>query len=208
MKIYWWLSIASMIYAGEAAAQIAPGHSGISTSTPINNARPYRELQTFGACLARTRRRAALALIATEPDSPEETKALRGLVYGEHSTCLLSGTEMSMPNVFARGAVAEGLLRTAGGVPETYRLPSPSPTEVRDLHGAARCYTSSHRTEVEKLLQTSPGTREEVTAVAALWEGLKTCMPNLKVRLNAPWIRFLLAEALLRLGPSTTSSER
>jgi hypothetical protein len=31
-------------------------------------------------------------------------------------------------------------------------------------------------------------------------------MPGFTVRLNAPWIRFLLAEALLRTGPTTTAA--
>jgi hypothetical protein len=144
-------------------------------------------------------------LIATVPGSPEEDKAFRRKVYGERETCLPGGTTMSMPTIFARGAIAEGLLRS-DGVPDNYRLPSPAPAQVRDLHGAARCYTASHRSDVEKLLQTHPGSREEVAAVAGLWEDFRKCMPNFKVRLNAPWIRFLLAEAQLRLGPNTTTS--
>ena len=207
MKIHWWAAIASLLCVGEAAAQPAPGRSGHSTAAPLTNVRPYRELQAFGGCLARTQRRNALAVIATVPDSPEETKVLREFVYREHSTCMFGGTQMSMPNVFARGAVAEGLLRS-GGVPENYRLPSPSLGEVRDLHGAARCYTSNHRAEVEKLLQTDPASREEVAAVTALWKDVLACMPGFKGRLNAPWIRYLLAEALLRLGPVTSSAGR
>jgi hypothetical protein len=145
--------------------------------------------------------------MATTPDSPEEKKILKKWVYGERETCLFGGSEMVMPGLFARGAIAEGLLR-AEGVPATHRLPSPSAAEVRDLHGAARCYTSSHRAEVQKLMQFHPGSREEMTAIAALWPGFKACMPNFTVRLNAPWIRFLLAEALLRLEPNTTASGR
>ncbi|HZG08520.1 MAG TPA: hypothetical protein VEZ70_06025 [Allosphingosinicella sp.] len=157
--------------------------------------------------MARTQRKAALALIATAPDSREEEKILRKLVWGEQTTCMSGGTQMQMPNLFARGVIAEGLLRSEG-VPEELRLPSPSPAQVRDLHGAARCYTSSHRPDVERLLQTRAGSAEEVKAVAALWDEFRTCMPNFKVRLNAPWIRYLLAEALLRAGPSTTASGR
>jgi hypothetical protein len=125
------------------------------------------------------------------------------MVYGEHGACLPGGTRMSMPIVFARGAIAEGLLRS-DGVPDEYRLPSPAPSETRDLHGVARCYTAEHRTEVEKLLQVAPGTPQEVKAVAGLWEDFRKCMPGFNVRLNAPWIRFLLAEALLRLRANTS----
>jgi hypothetical protein len=198
MNIHRLLPLAIMLCAGPAAAQTAPSTSGMSTSTPMSNAKPFRELQAFGGCMARTQKRAALALIATEPGSREEQKMLQRLVYGEQTICLSGGTEMLLPGVFARGAVAEGLVR-AGGVPEGYALPVPAPSEVRDLHGAARCYTASHRGEVEKLLETGPASREEVAAVRGIWNDFKACMPNLQVRLNAPWIRFLLAEALLRV---------
>jgi hypothetical protein len=77
---------------------------------------------------------------------------------------------------------------------------------VRDLHGVARCYTSGHRNEVEALMKIHPGSQEEVKAVAALWEDFRKCMPKFQVRLNAPWIRFLLAEALLRIEPNTVAS--
>jgi hypothetical protein len=204
MKNFGWAIIAAMFCATGASAQ---GRSGMSTSSPLTNVRPYVELQGFGECLARTQRKQALALIATAPDSADEDKLLKKYVYGEHSTCMFGGTEMAMPNLFARGVIAEGLLKNEG-VPEAYRLTSPLPAEVRDLHGVARCYTSGHRGEVAQLLKTQPGSREEVQAVAALWEGFRTCMPNFKVRLNAPWIRFLLAQALLRLPPEAAAEVR
>jgi hypothetical protein len=174
----------------------------MSTSAPLTNMQPYRELRAFGACFARTHRRHALTLIATVPGSVEEGKAFRQLVYGERGTCLLEGTTMAMPTVFARGAIAEGLLK-GEGVPEDYRLPAPTSAGAGDLHGAARCYTAKHRTKVETLLQTHPGSPREVAAVAALWNDFRACMPGFRGRLNAPWIRYLLAEALLRLGPNT-----
>jgi hypothetical protein len=205
MKTFWLASIAIALCGGEAAAQIGTGRSGMSTSTPLSNVRPYKELQAFGDCLARKARKSALAIVATAPGSREEDKVLRKFVYGEHETCLFGGTQMQMPSIFARGAIAEGLLR-AEGVPAEYRLPAPTPSAVRDLHGAARCYASGHRGEVQKLLQTHPGTPEEVQAVAAIWNEFRKCMPDFKVRLNAPWIRYLLAEALLRVEPNKTAS--
>ena len=50
--------------------------------------------------------------------------------------------------------------------------------------------------------------RPEMERRIAFWSGFRTCMPGFTVRLNAPWIRFLLAEALLRLGPNMTASGR
>ena len=197
--------ILAIALAAPAFAQLAPGRSGTSTSAPLTNVQPFKELRFLGSCIARSERKIALALIATVPGSPEEERAFDRLFYGERSTCMFGGTQMTMPIIFARGAVAEGLLQSEG-VPDTYRLTSPAPAEVSDLHGAARCYTAGHQTAVEALLRTQPGSPEEVKAVAALWNDFRTCMPGFKVRLNAPWIRFLLAEALLRLGPNTTAS--
>lgn len=190
---------------GAGQAQVAPTHSGHSTSSPLTNVKPFRELRAFGSCYARTQRKAALSLIATVPDSAEEEKTFRRMVYGEDAHCLPGGTTMRMPILFARGAIAEGLLLN-GGVPDSHRLSAPAPAEARDLHAVARCYTSGHRTEVEVLLKTHPGTREEVKAVAALWNDFRACMRGFNVRLNAPWIRFLLAEAMLRLPPPAPAS--
>jgi hypothetical protein len=191
-----------LLCAGQASAQ---GRSGI-TDTPLTNVKPMQELQAFGTCVARNRRQAALAVVGTVPGSPEEAKALKKWVYGDQDICLLGGTNMSMPSLFARGTIAEGLLR-AGGVPESFRLPAVAVGEARDLHGVARCYTANHRAEVQKLIQIRPGGPEELTAIAALWPDFRTCMPKFNVRLNAPWIRFLLAEALLRLEPNTSMKQ-
>jgi len=198
MKNIWWMAVAALLCAGEAGAQ---GRSMIG-DVPLTNVKPYRELQDFGLCVAKNQRQASLAVIAAVPGSPEEAKVFKKRIYGEQ-TCLFGGTSMSMPGMFARGAIAEGLLRT-GGIPDSLRLAGVARGEARELHGVARCYTASHRAEVEKLMLIHPGSAEEVKAIAGLWQDFRTCMPNFNVRLNAPWIRFLLAEALLRLPPNTT----
>ncbi|HST35192.1 MAG TPA: hypothetical protein VLK25_00985 [Allosphingosinicella sp.] len=187
--------------AGQANAQLAPGRSGMSTTDRLDNVQAYRDLRAFGVCYARTQRTDALALIGTTPDSREEMDTIRRRVSGERSTCLFGGTNMRMSNVYMRGTIAEGLLRS-GGVPETYRLPAPSPGAARTLHEAARCYTKGHGVTVQALLETQPGSREETAAVGALWNDFRPCIAGFRVRLNAPWIRYLLAEALLRLDPS------
>ncbi|HZF44595.1 MAG TPA: hypothetical protein VEZ48_14420 [Sphingomonadaceae bacterium] len=200
MRKFWCAAIALTLCTPEASAQT----SGHSTAAPLGNVKPFRELRAFGACYAKSHRKAALLLLATVPDTADEVKAFHRMVYGEDvagTICLSGGTRMRMPTLFARGAIAEGLL-LAGGVPDTHRLSAPGPGQVRDLHGAARCYAAGHRGEVEALLKINPGSPEEVKAVAGLWNDFRTCMPGFNVRLNAPWIRFLLAEALLRLPPA------
>ena len=52
------------------------------------------------------------------------------------------------------------------------------------------------------MLATRAGSAEELAATTALWNDFRTCLPrHFNVRLNAPWIRYLLAEAILRLAP-------
>jgi hypothetical protein len=199
------LVLVGLVIAAPASAQIAGGRSGMSTSAPLSNVSAYQELRSFGVCFAQSQRKTALSIIATQPGSTEERNVLRKLVYGEHTSCMFGGTKMSMPDIFARGAIAEGLL-ASDDVPDAYRLTAPLAGEAKDLHGVARCYTNGHRGEVRSLLATKPGSPEEVKAVAALWNDFRTCMPNFNVRLNAPWIRFLLAEALLRLPPEASRS--
>lgn len=182
------------------------GRSGISTSAPLTNGSAFDELQKLGRCFAKSERKNALAVMATTPGSKEENELFKRVLYGERSTCMFGGTTLKMSTIYARGAIAEGLLRS-DGVPQEYVLPAPTPADARDLHGVARCYASGHKAEVQALLQTKAGSKQETAAVAAIWEDFRTCMPGFNVRLNAPWIRFLLAEALLRLAPDTKLSE-
>lgn len=200
MRIFPWAALIALSLAGGASAQIAPGRSGMSSSDRLTNVQAFRDLRAFGVCYVRTQRRDALVLIATTPGSREEDEAFRRRAYGERTTCLFGGTNMTLPTIYMRGAIAEGLLRS-GGVPDNLRLIAPAASEVRNLHDVARCYASGHRAEVQALLETNPGSPEEAAAVAALWNDFRACMPGFRVRLNAPWIRYLLAEAILRLSP-------
>jgi hypothetical protein len=203
-----YLALTALIIGGfssAASAQLGSGHSGHSTAVNKTNVKAFLELQAFGRCFAKTYRSNALAVIATVPGTAEEAKAFDRLVYGDDVGCLFGGTQMVMPIVFARGAIAEGLLM-GGGVPEGYRLASPAAAQVRNLHEGARCYAAGHRTQVQALLATPLGSLEENKAAAAIWPEFRTCIPGQSVRLNAPWIRFLMAEALLRIPPATTAS--
>lgn len=201
MKIVQCAVLAALAVSGAGSAQVEGGRSGMSSSDRLTNVNAFDDLRNFGICFARTQRRDALTVLATAPDSPEERRSFDRLVFGERSTCLFGGTRMSISIVYMRGAIAEGLLRS-GGVPDTHRLSAPAVVEVRNLHDVGRCYASGHRAQVQALLETGVGSAEETAAVAALWENFRQCMPGFRVRLNAPWIRYLLAEALLRLAPA------
>jgi hypothetical protein len=148
-----------------------------------------------------------LAFIATAPGSRDEARAFDRLIGGERFTCMAGGTETSASLVYYRGVVAEGLLGAGQGVPSNLVLAIPTVAEVSDLGGVARCYAAGHSAEIQALLETNVGSGEETAAVAALWDDFRACMPaNFRVRLNAPWIRFLLAEAALRLSRTTSAS--
>lgn len=200
-----WLVLAAVLVSGVAQAQRAGGRSGMSTGDALTNVRAFEELRAFGRCVADGERQNALAIIATVPGSTEERDALSKYVYRERSTCLFGGTTMRMPTQFARGTIAEGLL-SKGGVPDSYHLPAPAVGEAKDLHGVARCYTTGHRDEVKSVLATKPGSREETKVLLGLWDEFRKCMPDANIRLNAPWIRYLLAEAVLRLPPAAPAA--
>jgi hypothetical protein len=186
-------------------AQAQGGRSGMSTADPLRNVNAFRELSAFGACFARSSRSAALDFIATEPNSRQESEIYNRYIGGERYNCHGGGSGWTQASlVYWRGVIAEGLLRS-GGVPASHVLPAPALADVRDLDDVARCYAAGHAPQIRELLATPLGSQEEVAAVAALWNDFRACMPaRFNVRLNAPWIRFLLAEAMLRLAPDVT----
>ena len=166
----------------------------------LDNVRAFHDLSLFGRCYVSNHRNEALSLIATAPGTREEDQVFRRLIRGDQY-CLFPGTTVTLSAIYFRGVIAEALLRSAAGVPASYRLPAPSLAEVRNLGDVARCYASGHRVQVQDLLTIEPGTPEEVAAVQSLWNDFRTCLPpDAGIRLNATWIRFLLAEALLRLA--------
>lgn len=201
MRILHWTFLAALLLPGAAAAQTPAGRSGSSTNDSLSNMNAYRELRMFGICVARSQRADALAVIAAAHGSPEETDLIRRRILGERETCMGAGDRTTMSTTFARGALVEGLL-LSGGVPAELLLPAPAPNEVRDLAGAGRCYAVGHRAEIRALLATQIGSPQERAAAAALWNDFRPCLARFNVRLNPVWIRYILAEGLLRLAPA------
>jgi hypothetical protein len=202
MRTLRWTVLAALALAGTAAAQTPSGRSGTSTGDTVGNMNAYRELRLFGICIVRTQRSSALAIIAAAQGSPEERRAMQGTVFGELDTnCMGGGDRTVMSPVLARGTIAEGLL-LSGGVPQNMLLPAPAPNEVRDLGGAGRCYAVGHQAEIRALLATPIGSPQERAAAAALWPDFRPCLARYNLRLNPVWIRYILAEGLLRLAPA------
>jgi len=203
MKFLHWTVLAALFLSGAASAQTPSGRSGSSSGDTYSNMNAYRELRLFGICIVRTQRSAALAIIAAAQGSPAEDRAMQGTVFGELDTnCGGAGDHTIMSPILARGAIAEGLL-LSGGVPQTMLLPAPAPSEVRDLGGAGRCYAVGHQAEVRALLATQIGSPQERAAAAALWADFRPCLARYNLRLSPVWIRYILAEGLLRLAPAT-----
>ena len=189
--------------AGGALAQHTTGRSGMSTAAEAPNVRAFTELNVFGRCFVRSNRSGSLSLIAAAPGSPEEAALFERLIFRGEEPCLSYGTRMQSSLIYWRGAIAEALVETRAEVPAELRQQAPAVAEVRDLGGVARCYAAGHRAEVLALLETQAGGSQELAAVTALWSEFRQCLPpSFNVRLNAQWIRYLLAEALLRLPPA------
>ena len=185
-----------------ASAQLAPGLSGKSTTYYAGREESLRDLTFFGRCYAKKNRDDALALIATRPSSAEEARVYAKLFGRDNLLCLAPGTSLRAPLAYVRGAIAEGLFLAEGRVPPSHALPVPAPAQVRNLSDAARCYAAGHKEQVQTVLATRVGSREENEAVSALLSDFAACLPaGVKVNFDATVIRFRLAEALLRLQP-------
>lgn len=184
---------------GQAVAQIAPTMSGTSSLITTQNTQAFLDLADFGRCFVRSSPTGAIALIGMAPGSEEENQFFRRMVSRELG-CMAEGTTFNVSDAYIRGVIAEAMLTRGVSLPSSLVLPAPTVGEVRGLHDVARCYASGHRSQVQALLATHLGSAEESAAVSALWNDFRACLPpNARVRLNAPWIRFLLAEAMLRL---------
>ena len=187
--------------APQATGQVATG----SSETALGNVRAFRDLSRFGRCYVNNYRDTALSLIATTPGTPEEDRVFRRMIRG-NQLCLHPGTNVTVSVIYFRGVVAEGLLHADTPLPASYRLPAPTVSAVRSLADVALCYVNGHQVQVQGLLATEAGSPEEVAAVQSLWNDFRTCLPpEARIRLNAPWIRFLLAEALLRFDPAAAA---
>ena len=190
-----------------ASAQLATGRSGQSSTYYAGREEALRDLTYFGRCYAKKNRDEALSLIATRPSSVEEAKVYAGLFRRDNLLCLSPGTTMSAPLSYVRGAIAEGLFLAEGTVPPSHALPAPTASEVRNLSDAARCYAAGHKDQVQALLGTRVGSREEYDAVSALMSDFAACLPaGVEANFDATVIRFRLAEALLRLRPGGASA--
>jgi hypothetical protein len=204
------LGAAALACAGAASAQLAPGRSGSSTTKYLSSEESMVALVVFGRCYAKQQPEKAMRLIATEPTSRAEAQTYIELFRKSDEACLGDVSSMSIDLPLVRGAIAEGLYRSNVALPPALMQTAPAPAEVRNLAGAARCYTAAHRQEVRALLaETKAGSRKEFDAVSRLMPDFYKCVPGgAKFNFSATVIRFRLAEALLRTSISAAAEAK
>jgi hypothetical protein len=203
------IALAAACCASKAAAQIAPGYSGSSTTAYMDGDEYWRTLRSFGVCFAKESQAKALALLATEPDSKAEREVYKQAIGGKGNQPCLSSTSMHVRLGLTRGAIAEGLYKRGVAVPpELIQQAPPAGAVPPTLSGAVRCYVAAHRAKAEALLSgTLSGSKKEFAALQAMAPDFYACLPAKaqKMRFNPTQIRFRLAEALLRMPAAATA---
>jgi hypothetical protein len=177
----------------------ATGRSGMSTADALGNVNAFTDLSHFGRCMASTNRQGAFTVLATAPGSREEGAAIDPVLH-RGLNCLHGGTSTTASTVYLRGVIAEGLLTDRTPLPANLVQTPIAADAVRNTGDIGRCFVGSHRAEGTALLATRLGSAEEMAAVRGLWTNFNACIPRrFSIRLNAQWIRFIIAEALLRV---------
>jgi hypothetical protein len=191
-----------------AAAQIAPGYSGSSSTSYMDMHEYWRTLRSFGACFAKEQEAEAYELLATPNDTMQEAATFRRIVHGKGNHPCLTDTVMTVPSVLMRGTVAEALYKSGKSPPSNVVVVPPAPgVPARSLAGATRCLAVARRSDVHALVtQTSPGSRKERVALVKLDGTFRRCLPAaIRRRLfNPTEIRYRLAEALFRMPLEAT----
>lgn len=207
------MGAAALLTVDAAIAQIGRGYSGRSDGEIeyVDNEEAMRILSAFGNCYAQHSTTRALELIGTDPGTHEEAETYRRLFRSGSQNCLGDATELTMPVAFVRGAIAEGLLERNIALPATLVRAAPAPgVEVRRLSEAARCYAVGHGAEILAMLATPASGQRQMAALRPMVDGFFNCLPASarNRRLDATPLRYLLAEALLRLPASAPAGTR
>jgi hypothetical protein len=187
-----------------AAAQIAPGQSGISTEQSYSGRTALDDLDAFGECFASHQTNDATRLVSTPPGSADEARVYKAL-FSKEQGCLGDLNWLSVPWQYVRGAVGEGFYARAVAVPAELALPRDLPPEkVQSVMDAATCYAGRHPDDARALVdKTKPSTKEEMAAFDAHWPDFEACLPpNMPAnyKFDTVLLRYRIAEALWRQG--------
>jgi hypothetical protein len=202
-------------YGGSSTSSPPPDvptpRSSSHAQTPAAPSTPA-EVWRAAACLAGQNAAPGNALLATVPRStPEHDQVvamLRGAPRCTHTTAPVITGVMTM-----RAAVAEGLYESQFATPVAARSPALGatplirPTEgdaaflaaIGTMSGLVDCATPRQPGQVRAILATDPGTPAESTAVMALTDTYRACVPaGTQLSIDPKLMRFLFAEALYR----------
>ncbi len=149
-------------------------------------------LREWANCIVRIHRPRALALLATQLNSPEQTEIIDRLTGGRFTrrTVCARFRSMRVENLVLRGAIAESLRRwerergrSAGPLPSELP-PVPQSAGVQaQLAQMGRCVMERDPDGVERVMATRPGTSSSVQSLSQLSGPIAACLPaGLRVR--------------------------
>jgi hypothetical protein len=198
------VALTSLAVPSIASAQIAGGHSGVSTIHSFTGRSAYDDLEAFGTCFASKQTKDALRLVSTEAASAAEVQVYKQL-FSKEQYCLGDLLGLSVTWKLVRGAVGEGFYNAKLRVPEGLAAPaSMPPNKVQSFMDAAICYSRQHTADARRLIETTkPGTKEEDASIAALLPYFKACLPpNMPsgFQIDSILLRYRIGEALWRIG--------
>ena len=149
-------------------------------------------LREWASCIVRIHRPRALALLATELNSPEQTEIidqLTGRRFTRRTVCARFRS-MRVENLVLRGAIAEALRRwevergrSAGPLPpELPPVPQSAGVQAQ-LAQMGRCVLDRDPDGVERVMATRPGTGSSARTLSQLSAVIAACLPaGLRVR--------------------------
>ena len=198
------LFVALIALPSVAAAQIAPGQSGISTEQTYSGRGALDDLAAFGQCFAAKQTKDAMQLVHTPAGSVDEAKVYKAL-FSKEQGCLGDLNWLSVPWQYVRGAVGEGFYTRGLAVPSELALPRDlAPEKVQSVMDAATCYAGKHPEDARALIEkTKPETKEESAAFDTHWSDFQACLPpNMPAgyKFDTTLLRYRIAEALWREG--------
>lgn len=144
-------------------------------------------LREWANCIVRSRRRDALALLATPPNSLAQAEVIASLTqsrFGWRSLCVRTRL-MQVDNIVLRGAIAEALHRwevrrgRAAGPLSPSALPAESNERWAQLLRAGRCVVEADPAAVAAVMDTRPATHSSQQALRALAPDIEQCLPGI-----------------------------
>jgi len=168
-------------------------------------------VHNYGACVADRSPDGARELLAMDFHSRDYDKKLRRSMKG-HAECFPFNGRLASSRLLFAGAMAEALLKSevrSATLPQQLAydparaiIAARSPSEAMAL-----CTVLQAPEATARIFATEPATPEEITAMKPLGSVLPECLKkDMKVELNKPALRSLLALAAYRIATTPTKA--